>query len=157
MGFLARLLGRGDAVPQVQQGQAGGELRDVSPEGDLETSIVALRAGQTGIEEVAGLLVKARLFVPSPQSPDVKPDKTGFKPVVVELPEGLFVPAYTSVARAEAMQEQNLAAASGIETEGAWIVKNLPPDLGLYINPGWKSCLMLPAATLAQMREHFGL
>ena len=157
MGFLAGLFGKGDAVPQVQQVRVGGQLREMSPEGELERSIVALRAGQAEIQEVAGLLVKARVFVPSPQNPDAKPDKTGFKPVVVELPEGLFVPAYTSLARAEVMHAQNLAAASGIETEGAWIVKNLPDDLGLYINPGWKSCLMLPAVTLARMREHFDL
>lgn len=157
MGFLSKLFGKSESVPQVQQVQEGGDLREVTPENDLERSLVALRAGQAEIQDVAALLVQGRIFVPSPQDVDAKPDQAGFKPVVVELPQGLFVPAYTSMARAEAMKEQNLGAASGIETEAAWILKNLPPELGLYINPGWKSALMLPAATVAQIREYFQL
>lgn len=157
MGFLKKLFGGGDAVPQVQQVEEGGELRQAIPEGELETAIVELRAERMGIEEVADRLVRARLFVPSPQDVDERLDRQGFKPVVVELPSGLFVPAFTSVERASAMQDQNIGAASGIETEAAWIVKNLPPELGLFINPGWTSSLMLPAATLAQMRDHFSL
>jgi len=34
MGFLARLFGKGDAVPQVQQVREGGQLREMSPEGE---------------------------------------------------------------------------------------------------------------------------
>lgn len=157
MGLFQRLFGKGNAVPQVQRVQIGGELREVAPENDLENALLSLRAGQMQIQDVAGLLVKARVFIPSPQDVEVRPDKAGFQPLVVEVPEGLFVPVYTSVARSEAMKEQNLSAASGIETEAAWFVKNMPAELGLFINPGWQSCLMLPAATLATMRTHFEL
>lgn len=135
MGLLDRLLGRPQRPASLEQA-----LLRFNTEKTAQTQNAAL-----------AMLLESRLFVPSQREVTEAMGSLAF--IVRDTPGGPAIVAFTDAALLDAARAQELGAKAGYELDARWVLSNLSDDVGLWLNPGQPSGLLLPAAGLAAFRR----
>jgi len=158
MGFFSKLFGGGAKEEQIHKMQDGDEpLHELTPGNEMERVLNNCRANTATITDFVNVLLKEKVFVPSPMAnEDISAGKP-FKPLIMDVSQGRMVPVFTDSGRASTLPNMGIAATSGLLVESTWLLRGCPPELGLYINPGWTLSLILPAESVAQIKKECGL
>jgi hypothetical protein len=146
MKFLRKLFGKPEP----------GELRALQPQNLLETILRDVCAGTERMELFVRTLLASKLFVPSLMDPETLAEGTAFKPVIVATPDGPMLVAYTAPTRAPHEGAAG-SAESAIYVDAPWLLRTIPPGIGMVINPGWDVAISMPAAGLAEFKKDYGL
>lgn len=106
-------------------------MNTFSPANDLEASLVAAKAKKIPLELFLQKLLESQLALPS--ASEVLDDGTGFAPILYEKHGVMMLAAFTDKSRVSQMTD--LAPYCLVMT-GENVVRRIPPQYGLVINPG---------------------
>lgn len=133
------------------------ELKILEPVDLLESTLRGVRDGDQEMHTFLQMLLRSKLFVPSKIEPSPQTQGTAFSPVIVQSEDGPVVVCYTNSSRAPADADSPVSAPHALLVEAEWILRIVPPEIGMWINPGWDVGILMPAKGLAEFKAHYGL
>jgi hypothetical protein len=133
------------------------EPKHLEPLDLLESTLKAVRDDEQPMHAFLEILLRSKLFVPSMIEPEEKDEGLALSPVIVQSEAGPVVVSYTDASRAPADATSILSGPYAILVEAAWILRIVPPEIGMWINPGWDVGLLMPAQGLEQFKKDYGL
>ncbi len=108
-------------------------MSDFNPENLLESALLSANKGRLGPELLLGILISSDIVIPSTH--EANSDGSGLQPLFFEK-EGLgMVSAFTSFGRIGNLSKQ---APYALVLKGIDLLRRLPPEYGVVVNPGNK-------------------
>lgn len=107
-------------------------MKEFLPKGDLEIAMMKAKAGLLPFADMLSLFLNARIVVPS--AAKVNADGTGFQPLEFSKENVKMLGCFTN---SERIDDFSKITPYYIEVTGAQLLRQLPADRGLVVNPGW--------------------
>lgn len=125
------------------------------PANDLERAVQAARAGLEPLEVFLSCLLRSQVFVLMKGDPSTDPAAPR-QPLVLPSSKGVSsVCIFTSPERSTEVQRRHPEYRAGLLVDFSWVLRGMPPDLGLVLNPGTSLSLEQPAEGVARLKEDF--
>ena len=125
-------------------------MSDFTPVNSLERALVKAQAGELPVKAFLALLLTEDLAIPS--KTEVQADGSNLAPLLYDRQGVSRVAVFTDASRTVATQQ---VAKYLLVTNGFYLLKRIPPQFGLAVNPGFSVGLDLPPAGLQQMLRDF--
>jgi hypothetical protein len=116
------------------------------PQNDVEHQIVDARDNGLSGDALMRRIADADLYIPS--TGEVQTDGKGFKPVLLEQDEFVFVAVFTAMSR----QLKGMARYV-MQMNGRQFFLRLPSDYGVIFNPGYDAEIFLPPHGAAALKR----
>jgi len=119
----------------------------------LETAISQARQGQLPVVDMLRLFARSEVVVPSGAL--VHPDGRGLQPLQLEADGRPMTVCFTDQVRMD--DDVRAAAPYALRVRGDWVLRWLPLDRGLAVNPGSSLGFDIPAEGLRRFLMEAGL
>jgi hypothetical protein len=119
----------------------------------LETAIADARAGKAPVVDMLRLFARSDVLIPS--NTLVHPDGRGLTPLQLERDGHTMTVCFTDQVRMDA--DVRAAAPYQLRVRGDWVLRWLPADRGLAVNPGTTLGFDIPAEGLRRFLLEAGI
>lgn len=126
-------------------------MKEFRPVNDFENTLLRAQRGEMPLGSFFRMLVGSRLAVASGQ--EVKADGSGFQPLLFDKEGVQMVAAFTDKCRLSIFSEK---APFCLEIDGIELLKRMPSDYGLVINPGYEVGLDISPSGIKEIVNDFG-
>ncbi len=120
------------------------------PKNAFEQALVSAKSGAISIEDFVKVLMASDVAIPS--KTEVRPDSSGFQPLMLEKAGKFLVECFTDMER---IGDIGKIAPYCLVMKGEEFLKWLPNEYGILINPGHSVGAEISAAGLAQIISKF--
>ena len=115
----------------------------------------AARAGREPLATFVACLLRSQVFVLLRGEPSTDP-AAPWQPLL--LPSSTGVPSvriFSSPERSSEVQRQHPDYRTGLLVDFTWVLRGMPPDLGLVLNPGSSLSLEQPPEGVTRLKQDF--
>lgn len=139
----------------VKKDSLGDEYMKVEkliPENDLEVLLVHAQENRVGVNDFIKAFLQSDVYAPSES--EVMSDGSGMKPLLFEKDGVYMFSVFTGLSRVNVFSDK---APYCLEIKGGELLKRIPSDYGLVVNPGFDKGFDMPPSGLKKIIRDFSL